>query len=75
MAWVEGATMSKKRSGRPKSSIRKDTSIKFDKTLAGLARLISQARGISMAEYLSEMCRPHLEHDYAEIMKAFREGK
>jgi hypothetical protein len=66
--------MAKKQMGRPKSSDRQDVSIKFDKTLAGMARMIALGRGISMAEYLSEMSRPNIERDYAKVMKDFQEG-
>jgi hypothetical protein len=69
-----GGVMAKKRAGRPKSSDRQDVSIKFDKTLAGMARMIALGRGISMAEYLSEMARPNIERDYAKIMKDFQGG-
>jgi hypothetical protein len=67
--------MAKKPMGRPKSSDRQDVSIKFDKTLAGMARMIALGKGISMAEYLSEMARPHIERDYAKIMKDFQGGQ
>ena len=56
-------TMAKKRMGRPKTSERQDVSIKFDRTLARKARLISEGRGISMAEYLSELSRPVIDRD------------
>lgn len=62
------AVMAKKM-GRPKTSIRNDVSIKFDKVLAGKARLIAQGRGIPMAEYLSEAVRPIIDRDYAKLMR------
>jgi len=58
-----------KRMGRPKSSVRQDVSIKFDRTLAGKARMIALGKGISMAEYLSEMSRPMIDRDYAKLMR------
>ena len=69
------ATMAKKRMGRPKSSDRQDVSIKFDKVLAGRARLISQGRGVSMAEYLSEAVRPIIDRDYAKLMRKLEGGE
>lgn len=66
--------MMAKKMGRPKTSERHDVSIKFDKTLAGKARLITQARGLSIAEYLSEMTRPLIDKDYAKLMREL-EGK
>jgi hypothetical protein len=66
--------MTKKRMGRPKSSDRRDVSIRFDKVLAGRARLIAQGRGISMAEYLSEAARPIIDRDYAKLMRELEGG-
>jgi hypothetical protein len=60
--------------GRPKSSDRQDVSIKFDKLLAGKARLIASGRGISMAEYLSEAVRPIIDRDYARLMRELEGG-
>jgi hypothetical protein len=64
-----GTAMAKKKMGRPRTSGRQDVSIKFDKTLAGKARLISQGRGVSMAEYLTEMTKPIIDRDYAKLMR------
>ena len=69
-----GTAMAKKKMGRPKSSDRQDVSIKFDKVLAGKARLISQARGVSMAAYLSEMTRGPIDRDYAKLMRELEES-
>ncbi|WP_422928586.1 hypothetical protein [Singulisphaera sp. PoT] len=60
--------------GRPKTSERQDVSIKFDKNLAGKARLISQGRGVSMAEYLSELARSTIDRDYVKLMRELEEG-
>jgi hypothetical protein len=49
-------------------------SIKFDRTLAGKARLISQGRGIAMSEYLSEMTRSIIDRDYAKLMRELEAG-
>jgi hypothetical protein len=68
-----GATMAKKQMGRPKTSDRHDVSIKFDKILAGRARLIAQGRGVTMAEYLSESARPIIDRDYARLMRELEE--
>jgi hypothetical protein len=71
---MAGTAMAKKKMGRPKTSDRQDVSIKFDKTLAGKARLIAQGRGVSMAEYLSEMTRPLIDRDYAKLMRDLEGG-
>jgi hypothetical protein len=55
--------------GRPKSSIRHDVSTKFDKALLGMARMVATAKGISVAEYISEAARPVIERDFGKEMK------
>jgi hypothetical protein len=55
--------------GRPKTFERKDVSTKFDKTLLGMARLVATAKGISLAEYISEEARPVIERDFARELK------
>jgi hypothetical protein len=64
-----GVMMAKKKMGRPKTSERNDVSIKFDKVLAGKARLIAQGRGVTMAAYLSEMTQSIIDRDYAKLMR------
>jgi hypothetical protein len=60
--------MEKKKMGRPRS-VRQDASIKFDKILLGRARHVAQARGIGIAEYLSELSRPLIDRDYRSLLK------
>jgi hypothetical protein len=50
-------------------------SIKFDQALARKARMISEGMNISMAEYLSEMCRPLIDRDYAKLMRKLEGGE
>jgi hypothetical protein len=68
------ATMAKTK-GRPKTSEREDVSIKFDKSLAAMARLVAASRKVSLAEYLSELARPLIEKDLAREMKRLEGGK
>ena len=70
-----GVPMAKKKMGRPKSSMRDDVVIRFDKRLAGMARMIAHGRGVSMVEYLSEMARPTIERDYAKLMRELEGGE
>lgn len=70
-----GSAVAKRRTGRPKSSARKDVSIKFDQGLARKARMIAEATNISMAEYLSELARPLIDRDYARLMRQLEEGQ
>ena len=69
----EGVVTMAKKMGRPKTSVRRDSSVKFDKTLADMAQFIAKGRGISRAEYLSEMSRKAIERDYAAMMREFDE--
>lgn len=71
---MEAKTMAKKKTGRPQTSQRQDVSIKFDKTLAGKARLIAQGRGVTMAGYLSEITRAIIDRDYAKLMRELEGG-
>ena len=68
-----GRAMAKKRMGRPKSE-RQDVSIKFDRILAAQARQVALSRGISMAEYLSELSRPLIGRDYAKMLRELEGG-
>ena len=65
---LAGALMARPR-GRPKSSVRQDVSTKFDKALLGMARMVATARGMSVAEYISEAARTVIERDFAREMK------
>jgi hypothetical protein len=65
---MAGAVMSRPK-GRPKSSERQDVSTKFDKALLGMARMVATAKGMSLAEYISESARPIIEKDFAREMK------
>ena len=69
------ATAMAKKMGRPKTSERQDVSIKFDKLLAGKALLIAKGRGISQAEYLTELCRAFIDRDYAKLMRELEGGQ
>lgn len=55
--------------GRPKTSERDDVSIKFDRKVSDRAQVVARARGISRAEYLSEMCRAQVDRDLAKLAK------
>lgn len=46
-----------------------DVSTKFDRSLLGMARMVATAKGVSLAEYLSEAARPIIERDYGKEMK------
>ena len=68
-------TLMAKKMGRPKTSERSDVSVKYDKTLAGKARLIAKGRGITLAEYLTELTRTGIDRDYARLMRELEGAK
>lgn len=53
---------------------RQDVSVKFDKTLAGMARMIALSKGVSLAEYISEAARANIEKDFGKEMERFKGG-
>ncbi len=49
---------------------RNDKTVKIDRDLATRAGLIADTKGISMAEYLSEVLRPIIDRDWPKAVKA-----
>jgi hypothetical protein len=60
--------MAKRRVGRPRSG-RDDISVKFDRRVAARARFVAENRGLTLAEYLSEIVRPIVERDFEQTLK------
>lgn len=48
---------------------RNDASAKIDAEIIRKARLITDQRGVHMAEYLSQLLRPLVERDYQQFKK------
>jgi hypothetical protein len=61
----------KSRGGKPK---RDDTAVKIDRTVADKAKLVASRRGITMAEYLTDLVRAAVERDFAKAVKEMGEG-
>ena len=61
------STVAKK--GRPKKSEREDGVTRYDKKLMAKARQVAISRGISLAEYLSEITRATVDRDYARLLR------
>ncbi len=55
-------------SNRASEMARNDTSIKLDAQVAGKAKLVATNRGITVAEYNSEILRPIVDRDLKEQM-------
>jgi hypothetical protein len=58
-----GKEMGRKKKGK-ESPGRDDKAVKFDRTLADKAAFVCARRHLTMAEYLSEMCRSRIERDF-----------
>jgi hypothetical protein len=74
VATTEVTPMAKKKTGRPKTSERQDVNVKFDRILAGRARAVANGRGISMAEYLTELARAVIDRDFAKLLRDLEGG-
>lgn len=57
-----------------KRSERDDVAQKLDRAIVGKARLIATHRGISVAELLSEMLKPHVDKAYAVMLRELEAG-
>jgi hypothetical protein len=66
-----------KKMGRPKTSDRRDGTTKIDATVLGKAQMVAKAKGLSVAEYLSDICRGPVDRDFLKEMKRLdaSEGK
>lgn len=72
------AILERKTMGRPRGtgkSTRNDRAAKVDATILGWAEMVAKARGISVAEYLSETLRKPVAKDFAEVMERMKGGK
>jgi hypothetical protein len=58
--------MGRKRPGQAK---RDDVAVKIDRTLADKAKLVASRRGITLAEYLTELNRAAIERDFAKVIR------
>lgn len=57
-------SMGRKKAEGKESPGRDDKAVKFDRTLADKASYVCARRHITLAEYLSEMCRSRIESDF-----------
>ena len=58
--------------GRPKTSERNDRTARVDATILGWADMVAKAKGISLAEYLSETLRVPVSRDFARVMEQMK---
>ncbi len=52
----------------PVSPKRDDRSVKIARDLVVKAKVIAEVKGISIAEYLSEILRPHIQKDWPKAI-------
>ena len=64
---TERSAMAKLR-GRPKGD-RDDVPVRLDRKLAGMAKSIALARGVSVGEYLSELTHAAINRDFAKMLR------
>jgi hypothetical protein len=53
----------------PPDKKRDDVAVKIDRTLADKAKLVASRRGMTLAEYLTELNRSAIERDFAKVIK------
>jgi hypothetical protein len=56
-------SMGRRKAGKD-TPLRDDKTVKFDRTLADKAGYVCARRGLTLAEYLSELCRSRIESDF-----------
>ncbi len=57
-----------KRKGRPKGE-RDDVTVKMDRGVVAKAKLVAAARGVSLAEYLSDLVRPAVDRSIGQMAR------
>jgi hypothetical protein len=74
MVAITERTMARPR-GRPKRSERNDRTARVDAQVLGWAEMVAKARGITVAEYLSETLRAPVAKDFGRLMEQMKQGK
>ena len=66
--------------GRPKGSKgkkgdgRDDVAVKIDRIVAGRAKILAGHRGVSLAEFVTELLRGPIDREYLKMMKELEGG-
>jgi hypothetical protein len=55
--------------GRPAKSQRDDVAVKVDRAVVAKCRYVAEVKGITLAEYLTELIRPVADKDFAKASK------
>lgn len=59
--------------GRPKSD-RDDVSVRLDRNVVSRARFVADQRGLTLAEYLTELVRPLVDRDFGKAASQSGQG-
>jgi hypothetical protein len=59
--------------GRPRVSQRDDKAVKIDRKVVGWAEWVARARGITTAQYLSDLLHDQVRREYGKCMKQMSE--
>lgn len=54
--------------GRPRSK-RDDVAVKIDRTLVSMAKFVANRRGVTLAEFVTDMLRPGVEREWGKEVK------
>jgi hypothetical protein len=63
-----------KSKGRPKTG-RDDVTVKIDRGVIGMAKMIATRKNVTLAEYLSGLLRGPVEKDFAKEMERLKGGE
>jgi hypothetical protein len=74
MGVITGVAGVAKTKGRPKRSERDDVTVKLDRSIARKAKAVAALRGISVAEFLSEITRGPVDRAYQQTHKDLEKG-
>jgi hypothetical protein len=69
MAVATGRNLMARPKGRPKTSERNDAVARVDAVIVSKAKMVASARGITLAEYLSDLLRMAVDRDFVREME------
>lgn len=74
MAKKAGHGGSRTGSGRPKTD-RDDVAVKIDRTVVDKAKLVASRKGVSLAEYVTELIRGPVEKGFSQAVREMGAGE
>jgi hypothetical protein len=64
-----------KRRGNPGKPAGEGKLVRLDPAIAGMAKAVATARGMSLADYLADLLRAPVGRDYAKMLRELEEEK